>query len=90
MVGCSSPYSSRNNAKYYAEIGKYFQAMLDLEGSEKLKEAFKKCSDIEDMYEKKRGVKYQKSNEIKERIESISKEINEIQIPIKDLENEID
>lgn len=53
MVDCSAPYSKSNNADYYIEIGKIFQAMKDIQG-ERVLDALIKAKEIEKEYKEKR------------------------------------
>lgn len=88
MVGCDSAYSSMNNAKYYVEVAKYFQAMLDLEGTEKLKKVFEMVSKVDEKNDKKLESMYDDLRDTRTSIEEIDKEIANAKQPIIDLEKE--
>lgn len=75
MKGCSSAYSSMNNARYYVEVAQYFQAMLDLEDSSRLRDAFKQVDDIDKKYDDEKDALYDELKKVRDDIEGINNEL---------------
>lgn len=85
MVECSGAYSSRNNARYYVEVAEYFKAMLDLEGSDRLRGVFNRVDDIEKSYDKENELLYKTLEDIRINIKDTKDEISTINEEIKGL-----
>lgn len=89
MTECSSVNSSMNNARYYVEVAEYFKAMLELEGSEKLREAFKQVEDIEKKYDDEEDSLYDELYRISSNIEDVTSELTKMNKDVFNLNSQV-